>query len=1251
MAYHPSPVLRGYDDSSSLDPLATSIHDEHTSYGKRQSSPTKQSSPCSLKSRRILEDIIVSSPQKTRKRNSFSSPSKFISDQTLSPWRIRVTVEAEPENMSQGNGRTTTRTVTVPLRQESPLAEVSKRKGTPRTSDSKRRSASVRKARSSSRSRRQNLTDLDITVLGDEGNGNDWREEIPKKKRGRPRTKKSKQSEVVEKQSTHAAEIVPNEEGHRGRKQISDSEDNGFEIRQDSDEGEEGIAQRGDNEDSPELRTIDLNRVSIRSRNGASRQERTAPDKENEAAKSSPAHPIDLLVEKGGVTSITATNYPTPASSIQDEFDVPNLGSDPTEHHEGFDTILESEGFTMIDIESIPSTRHFISSPADNSEPDGTRQDPTPARVSIEGISYPSFAPDELTSTFSSPAVEGHPKSNLRPSAIPSYLKLANDESELSSTIPSSPPTHPSRSTTSPSNDLDDKTQNTPATLYASPKLPSPPKHLAASTRAKGNHIQRSTPPRLARVVKAGIALQGVLSPKVVTRASKSPLAYELKLDEKTPRERLDGLFEGFDSGTRRELRAGLRFGEELAKRHKSSSPAEIQKAVRPEVGTTIWRGETVVQHTPIPPPSRVQEMVDKRQYPLSTKTSTEVKRVKGVPNSGPRPDIPTPAQPKTQVVACAHPDTQARREHEWQLEREAVSRQINNANTSQVIVIDSDDVEDGAESESISAQPSAWLCGSADNEDAADEEDGDIWLAEAEAHSSSRDTIEQNGNDLFPPAEQARQRERAREVVRKPRRSLIPSLWKRGEDIDGTSTFMTNGDVSGLLWQQPEDTVKFGAGAIKRQKSGRRPFDFDLVVSTPQGLKQGTGHTESLRSPSIEKSIIDQTERDENIGAASDDNISRDQSSLDIEDESFDGRESKSFETENSMLCEEEEDDEEDSVDEDISSPTPGPIKIPVNFNDSTLSAPQLTRSSPPSAADSSRPSTPRSALKGSRLSLGVMEANSPAQRKVVFSSQSLCLDESGQESSLRIQSLSPTPPPSIIHPGVFELSQPASPSPSLTKAKENPTTSSWFGWLWGSAKPAAPTTEKKSAVAVAATDGANDDDDDDNSSVWQPTSKAKIPAILSTTSQKLPFYLRPPSYPSDPTRDPAVPLATSGEFSDTHFRTMHIIYRKSLRPRFHAPDSTRPALNTLVRHEFDCDEGQHGYFAWQVDLQAALVVERFMQEIELGWLLNRPITNTAAAVDAGDKGVVKWGWSEKELCHMLFRIIVGEEVRREEG
>jgi hypothetical protein len=75
---------------------------------------------------------------------------------------------------------------------------------------------------------------------------------------------------------------------------------------------------------------------------------------------------------------------------------------------------------------------------------------------------------------------------------------------------------------------------------------------------------------------------------------------------------------------------------------------------------------------------------------------------------------------------------------------------------------------------------------------------------------------------------------------------------------------------------------------------------------------------------------------------------------------------------------------------------------------------------------------------------------------------------------------------------------------------------------------------------------------------------------------------------------------------------------------------------LQKLVGEKFSCDEGEYGYFAWEVDQDAVIVVERFMMEVEFG---------------LEGKGHVEWGWSEKDLCGRLFRIIVGEEVRREQS
>jgi hypothetical protein len=1243
---HPSSLrLHDYLDSSSLDPLATSIGDENVDpHSFAQSSPIRLPRSSPPKAMRVVEDFSFSSPHgaNRRKSNAPNSSSRKVSYQNLSPWRIRVTVEAEPEEMGIPNGRTTTRTTKVPLREDSPSTEFVQgrgRRSQAGLSATKRRSTPVRGARSSSRSRRQSVTDLDLTVLGDEEDLNEWSPQKSKKK-GRPRSKKSKR----EQEHQAVRDDAPNSRAGDGpgvEEGRNVSEDPGFEIRPDSDA--EGHGQGGGEmeENSPELRKIDLNKVSVRSRSRPPKDHKSRHKTEdNNNNTSPPAIQLPPLVLETGDTDsrTTASFYPTPTSSVQDDFDdVQNLTIDPTEHHEGFDTILESEGFTMIDLESIPSARHFVSPPSEqNREKAG--QVETPAAKSNNGTSPSSPPPSTSLPPISSLA--GQTQLRSRPTAIPSYLTLPEGESDLSSTIPSSPPVLAQAISASLSNSVHPQTKLTPVP-YSSPRLPSPPRASTGHFRPQVAQHQKSTPPKLARVVKAGIALQGVLSPKI---SSEKPQVKSPRLARGTPKERLDDLFEGFDSGTRRELRAGLRFGEELAKRQKTSSPVEIEKkSTKASSSTRVWRGETTVQHTLIGLPASTSDMVEKRACLASTTTSTEVKRVKGIDSTS-LAGLTTPVQAKSQVANSPYLDTQAK-EREWQLEREAVSRQIQNANTSQVIVIDSDGIDEDADRSNAGERLSQ--CTEEDEIDGkdVDETDGDIWLAEAEAHSSSQYQTDGPSPDFFPTPERERQRERAREVVNKPRRSLIPSPWRRGEDIDGASTFMTNGDVSGLLWKQPTSGVRFGAGAIKRQRQGTSDAFGSGSQGTPVRLRENSDDANPLPAPTERGSILteDQALEQHHLGG---DDIKFDEIVPEEQGRSGDDLESENL-VEDS-ICETEDDEKNDiSVGDfhagdtsalDASSLPPQPIKIPVNFNDSTLSAPPLTPAFQSITPQSSRPSTPRSALKGSRLSLG-LEENSG--RKVVFSKQSRCVDESGQTSNSRIKSLSPTPPPSSI-PGVVDLLQPALPPPTLSRgipeSEPEPAQSTWFGWLWGSSKPSVlilapqpiPTTENP-ARAVANVDGAGDD----AASGWKATTSS-IVAYRKHDSKILPSFLRPPSYPSDPSRDVSIPLATSGKFTDVHFRTLHIIYRKSLRRSFHAPDAIRPRLQEMVGEKLTCDEGEYGYFAWEVDQDAVIVLERFMLEVELGW---------------EGKGNVEWSWSEKELCGRLFRIIVGEEVRREQS
>jgi hypothetical protein len=101
-----------------------------------------------------------------------------------------------------------------------------------------------------------------------------------------------------------------------------------------------------------------------------------------------------------------------------------------------------------------------------------------------------------------------------------------------------------------------------------------------------------------------------------------------------------------------------------------------------------------------------------------------------------------------------------------------------------------------------------------------------------------------------------------------------------------------------------------------------------------------------------------------------------------------------------------------------------------------------------------------------------------------------------------------------------------------------------------------------------------------------------------------KLPSYLLPPSYPSDPQRSPTTPLALSGTFTNSHFRTLHIIYRKSLKLHAPAVGAIRPEIVALWGLKIEIDESgngvERGVFYWKVGDGERKVLERFVQEVE---------------------------------------------------
>lgn len=183
---------------------------------------------------------------------------------------------------------------------------------------------------------------------------------------------------------------------------------------------------------------------------------------------------------------------------------------------EAEDTILRSEEFSMISIDSLPSRQAMLSSPPNGRTP--RRDVYVTARGDAHDLSFRSSAGPSAVGAEAGQLLLGE---GTPPYINSSYLQLPHPKdtsSALTSPTPSLPPTLRTINTTS----------------------------------------QNTSTPKLAKVVRTGIALRGVLNDHTSCSPSKPSGEQET---------RLDSLFSGFGEGTQRELRAGLRLGEQLAER------------------------------------------------------------------------------------------------------------------------------------------------------------------------------------------------------------------------------------------------------------------------------------------------------------------------------------------------------------------------------------------------------------------------------------------------------------------------------------------------------------------------------------------------------------------------------------------------------------------------------------------------------------------------------------------------------------
>jgi hypothetical protein len=561
---------------SSPDPLAISFNNNK---------PTRKATP-----RRPLGST---SPSKQNRRSSvsefeFSSPTKAMILNTprvgsASPWRIKVTVQAEPgsddENaQSPTVGRfTRTQTTTIPLKDPDASSPVKRGRGRPRKSDTgvvsrtKRAGTPIKRApRSKSRDRSVGAADASAADVDTDA--------PPKRKRGRPR--KSVQPPV---QDDDIVMTLDHSEPHREvtpvpaakPKTSASQKSTRFATPEEpmSDAQTTGRRKPPAEYEIPVVDTPAQTKLGnqLRARKGTPHAKKIVPialssDEDEESEQES-----DVLTPTSGeeespeeVMGDPFTSVPVPENTQRSSSQQPDMfehsradihvpvvqvesySGDPYEDDDdepqdvtqfAFDegttrmvddtTVIDSENFSMISVDSLPSSG-------------GLTSPPKPEDV---GESAPQIG-SMLRHEYLQPSVANATGSDAQD--ISTSLEVPRTSPGLA---PNGGPSRPVfRRYVTPV--IDAEVPSMPPIIE--PTQPGQPK---------------TETPRLGRVVTAGVALQGVLDPSRLT-----PEPTQKMIDEK--RDRLDDLFRGFSEGTRRELQAGLRLGEQLAETgSKASSP------------------------------------------------------------------------------------------------------------------------------------------------------------------------------------------------------------------------------------------------------------------------------------------------------------------------------------------------------------------------------------------------------------------------------------------------------------------------------------------------------------------------------------------------------------------------------------------------------------------------------------------------------------------------------------------------------
>ena len=678
--------------SSSPDLLALPV-DDATSSPARPSkrvnlaTPRRQARTGAGKSSVKIQDFYINTPPARRTRQLSPVKPLALTEDLISPWRIRVRVEAEHEDAhlspakGQARGKPSspkklfggdTRIMTVPLKADDDGAAAPKRGrgrprksngtpmprvGTPKPSAARRRSSAVGK----------DLDELEETNL------------MATPSRGR-RGRKSGSSQM--------ALAVDNSQNTTVASQSQSQMPSGGSAANWGKRGRRKTLGRVDVALDPDVDALQ----DAASMDGGLLDEDTRPLASPDARVSS-----SPLKERSSVSPQKGRRRRLPFAS-EGKADQ----ADPTSQHLEFDTIMESEGFSMITLGSLPSAQHLNSRQQQEAQISANKPNPNDSLLNFDN------------------SIQNRDHSSTSQNITPNDRRVSrNATTKIFEAV------QPSTSLLSRTSQLGGFMNKKAPTQLAPSAVPLPAAPIvqpAASPRPLAQSAERT--PRLVRVERAGAALQGVIYPEQQPAESSRLIASRsppTNVRESSPRERLDDLFSGFGASTRRELRAGLRLGEELAKRQTQTKQTSESPAVVDDDVFSDGSGASEKQPSPdprlytlnvpdLPRPNSLHPKLLARQLPSPEESlernDDEMSWRHDSPDRMTKPaaakTIPDESITQTNHQGAAHSSQRtqaasreaimAQREAEWERERQAVSRQIQDASTSQVVVVNSDD-------------------------------------------------------------------------------------------------------------------------------------------------------------------------------------------------------------------------------------------------------------------------------------------------------------------------------------------------------------------------------------------------------------------------------------------------------------------------------------------------------------------------------------------------------------------------------